>query len=166
MRSELALGADPSIFESSSARIEWLEQVGFNFTPPMAYATEQVALLVESGEMSEDCRILMIGEGKGRLLPCDYLPDSSWFAHRFVAELRNAELDYEKLAEQLRTQNITHLLYNRGYYDWVMTDTETARSRLAFALTHVERFLDAYGRPLFSSGGIQLYELRGDEVTR
>jgi hypothetical protein len=162
LMSELALGGERSVWRDESTRIEWLKQVGWNFTPPMAWVTERINGLLAEGHMPEGSRILMVGEGKGRLLDCDFLPDSSWFAHRFVAELTNAGGDPEVLARNLREQGVTHVLYNREYYEWVMRDTDTARSRLAYATTHLERFLARHAPPLFSLAGMQLFELRSD----
>ena len=152
--------ASPSAWEDPTTRLRWLEQVGYNFTPPIAYATRTVNAMLADGRMPAKSRILMVGEGKGRLLDCESIPDSSWFAHRFVAELRAAGLDHDVLAGRLRDQGITHVLYNEAYYDWVMTDTATARSRLAFALTHIERFLARHGRRIYTGGGMHLYEVR------
>lgn len=159
MHSELALGT-PSAWQDDGVRIRWLEQVGYNFTPPVAYATEQINAMLADGRMPADSRILMVGEGKGRLLHCESIPDSSWFAHRFVAELRLANLDHDALAARLRAQGITHVLYNREYYQWVMRETGTARSRVAFAIAHLERFLLAHGRPIFQGGGMELFDIR------
>jgi hypothetical protein len=159
LKPPLALGGEVSIWKDDRARVEWLKQVGYNFTPPMAYAAEQINGFLADGRMPADSLILMVGEGKGRLLHCDSLPDSSWFAHRFVAELRGAGLDHGELARNLREQGITHVLYNRGYYEWVVSDTTTARSRLAFALSHLERFLDRHGVRLYQGGGIELFAL-------
>jgi hypothetical protein len=164
LKPAIALGGETSIWQDDGARIRWLKQVGYNFTPPIAYAAEQINAFLAHGRMPKDSLILMVGEGKGRMLDCDFLPDSSWFAHRFVAELRRAELDHHVLARNLREQGVTHVLYNHGYYEWVMSDTNTARSRLAFALTHLERFLEAHGTRLYQGGGIQLFELRAAET--
>lgn len=163
LRPDLALTAQPSIWRDDAARIRWLKQVGYNFTPPMAYATEQIDALLASGRMPKSSVVMMVGEGKGRLLDCDFLPDSSWFAHRFVGELRNAGLDHAMLAEGLRAKGVTHVLYNRDYYTWVISETQTARSRLAFALIHLEDFLDRYGTLLFEGAGMQLFALRGGD---
>ena len=160
MHARQLLSAEPSPWNDASVRLDWLEQVGFNFTPPMAYMTNEIARRVADGRMPESCKIWMVGEGKGRLLPCRYAPDSSWFAHRLVGELEAAELDPARLASSLRAQGFTHVLYNRAYYDWVLTDTDTSRSRVAFALTHLERFLDAYATLVVEAGGLRLYELR------
>jgi hypothetical protein len=156
---ELALGV-PSAWQDAGVRIGWLEQVGYNFTPPVAYAAEQINAMLVDGRMPAESRILMVGEGKGRLLDCESIPDSSWFAHRFVAELKRAGLDHTRLATGLREQGVTHVLYNRAYYRWVMTETNTARSRVAFAVSHVDRFLGEHGRRLFQGGGLQLFDIR------
>ena len=160
LQPDTALGPGPSIWWDRERRIDWLKRVGYNFTPPMAWVSERIDALVASGRMSRESRILMVGEGKTRLLDCEALPDSSWFAHRFVAELRNANLDDALLAEHLHEQGVTHVLYNRAYFEWVMSDTDTARSRLAFALSHLEGFLDAYGVRILKGAGMELYELR------
>ncbi len=160
------LAAEPSPWNHAPTRLGWLEQVGFNFTPPMAYMTGEIARRVADGRMPADCNIWMVGEGKGRLLPCRYAPDSSWFGHRFVAELHAADLDPARVAMSLREQGVTHVLYNRAYYDWVMTDTDTSRSRVAFALTHLERFLDAHATLQVEAGGLRLYALRPERKRR
>ena len=156
---ELALST-PSAWQDDGVRIGWLQQVGYNFTPPVAYAAEQINAMLADGRMPAESRIMMVGEGKGRLLDCESIPDSSWFAHRFVAELQRAGLDHSRLALRLRAQGITHVLFNREYYQWVMTETETARSRLAFAIAHLDRFLGKHGRLLFQGGGIRLFDIR------
>ncbi len=111
---------------------------------------------------------MMVGEGKGRLLRCESIPDSSWFAHRFVAELQLAGLDHTVLAARLRAQGIPHVLYNREYYRGVMSETETARSRLAFAIAHLDRFLGEHGRLILQveeperlpGAGMRLFDIR------
>ena len=120
--------------------------------------------MLSDGRMPAESRILMVGEGKGRLFDCESIPDSSWFAHRFVSELRRENLDHARLAARLRDQGITHVLYNRAYYQWVMTETETARSRLAFAMAHLDRFLPEHGQLLFRGGGMKLFDIRADRT--
>lgn len=156
---ELALG-EPSAWHDDEVRIRWLQAVGYNFTPGVAYAAEQINAMLAEGRMPADSRILMVGEGKGRLLHCESIPDSSWFAHRFVAELRHAGLDHDVLARALRDQGVTHVLYNREYYEWVMSETDTARSRLAFAISHLDRFLAEHGQLLFQGAGLKLFDIQ------
>ncbi|MEE2674708.1 MAG: glycosyltransferase family 39 protein [Myxococcota bacterium] len=156
---EVALGA-PSAWQNDRVRIGWLQRVGYNFTPPVAYAAEQINAMLADGRMPAESRIMMVGEGKGRLLDCESIPDSSWFAHRFVAELQRAGLDHTRLATRLRSQGVTHVLFNREYYNWVTTETRTARSRLAFAIAHLDRFLKGYGHLLYEGGGMKLFDIR------
>ncbi len=160
LQPDFALGPGPSIWGAKERRIEWLRRVGYNFTPPMAWMSQRIDALIAAGRMSPQSRILMVGEGKARLLDCEALPDSSWFAHRFVSELRNADLDYDVLAMRLHAQGVTHVLYNRAYYQWVASDTDTAPSRLAFALAHLDRFLESHGTRILSGAGMELFELR------
>lgn len=160
LKPRLVLDGEASPWSDATLRTRWLEQVGFNFTPPMAFVADEMSQRVASGAIPASCRVFMVGEGKGRLLPCDFLPDSSWFGHRFVAELLAAELDPDRVAASLHAQGVTHLLYNRAYYDWVLTDTDTSRERIAFLLAHLERFLDAHAEPVLDVGGIGVYELR------
>ena len=164
---ELALGT-PSAWQDDGVRIGWLQRVGYNFTPPVAYAVEQINAMLADGRMPADSRILMVGEGKGRLLDCESIPDSSWFAHRFVAELQRAGRDHTVLATRLRAQGVTHVLFNRAYYQWVMRETGTARSRLAFAIAHLDRFLNEHGHLILQvdeperlpGGGMKLFDIR------
>ena len=161
-----ALAGEESPWRSTSARREWTSRVGFNFTPPMAIVSQEMVDRMERNEIPRDCVLFMIGEGKGRLQPCAYLPDGSWFGHRFLGMLENAERDPAKLARSLRALGVTHVLYNRAYYDWVAESTDTSRDRIAFLELHVERFLAQQARPLFTRGGIHLYELEPERRVR
>ena len=60
----------------------------------------------------------------------------------------------------MRSQGVTHVLFNREYYNWVTTETRTARSRLAFAIAHLDRFLKGYGHLLYEGGGMKLFDIR------
>jgi hypothetical protein len=146
-------------FAGSLDRIGWLAQVGYNFTPAMPLMIEHVNLQVAAGVMRESDRLLMVGEAKGHLLRCRYVPDSSWQLDRWLVELLNADLDYPRLARHLRDQGITHVLYNRGYFRWVLENTRIPRERLAFGLVHLERFLERHATRLHTRDGISLVQL-------
>jgi len=137
----------PALYLSGEAdRLEWLERVGFNFTPAMASATR--ALNRELQPPPEQ-GIFMIGEGKGRLLENPYLPDSTWYMQRWLAELLNARsgdrIDYREIARSLRSQGVGYLLINRGYFDWVVRNTDANLSQVAFGLVHLQRFASEHG---------------------
>jgi hypothetical protein len=153
------LGTASSPWSSPETRLAWLKQVGFNFTPPMAFVSDEISRRVARGEILQPCRILMVGEGKGRLQPCEFLPDASWFGHRFLAALENAGGDTDQLASALAAQGVTHILYNRAYYDWVATETDTHPTRIALLETQMDRLLERHGRLLFQAGGIRFYAL-------
>jgi hypothetical protein len=153
----------PELYLSGRAdRGQWLEQVGYNFTPAMPAAVNHINRRIAAGSMSRDDVIFMVGEGKGRLLECAYRPDSSWYLQRWLVELLTTDLDYARVQRRLRDQGVTHILYNRGYFDWVVSDTPTSRSRLAFAMVHLERFLSRYGTTVFRGAGMQLVRLRDE----
>ena len=153
----------PELYLSGQAdRGQWLAQVGYNFTPAMPIAVSHINRRIAAGSMSRDDLIFMVGEGKGRLLDCSYRPDSSWYLQRWLVELLTAELDYARVRRRLREQGVTHILYNRGYFDWVVSDTPTSRPRLAFAMVHLERFLSRYGTEMFRGAGVELVRLRDE----
>lgn len=153
----------PELYLSGSAdRGRWLEYVGYNFATAMPAVVRHINRRIADGSMSRNDLILMVGEGKGRLLECSYQPDSSWYLQRWLAQLLAADLDYARVQRQLRKQGVTHILYNRGYFDWVVSDTPTSRARLAFAMVHLERFLRRYGSAVFRGAGMQLVRLQGE----
>ena len=136
-------------------------------TPAMALATRQINGFIRNGRMQHDGLVLMVGEGKGRLLDCRYLPDGSWFLHRFAAELANAGNDVDVLASRLREQGVTHVLYNRGYFeDWVLSNTRTDPARIARAQVQLERLLADRGRTILKAPGMELVELGASRSTR
>jgi hypothetical protein len=154
-------------FAGSLDRIGWLAQVGYNFTPAMPLMIEHVNREITTGSMRETDRLLLVGEAKGQLLHCQYVPDSSWQLDRWLVELLNVDLDYPRLARHLREQGITHILYNRGYFRWVLENTRIPRERLAFGLVHLERFLERHATHLHTRDGIVLVRLERapDETT-
>ena len=145
--------------ETRLDRIEWLKHAGYNFTTAMPFAIERINHDIETGRMREDAVVMMIGEGKGRLLDRPTLPDLSWFLQRWTIELILADGSHEHVAESLRGQGVTHVLYNRGYYDWVLRKTRTPIDEVAFAMFELERFLGDHATLVFRIKGIRVYEL-------
>jgi hypothetical protein len=141
-------------------RVEWLKRVGYNLTPAMGAMIDEVNRRIADGAMSETDRLLMVGEGKGYLLECSHLPDSSWFLERWLVELMNANLDHRVLRARLQSEGVTHILYNHGYFEWVRSETDTPPERLAFGMVELERFLKTYGVTLHEGDAIDLVKLR------
>ncbi|MDP6981108.1 MAG: glycosyltransferase family 39 protein [Myxococcota bacterium] len=140
-------------------RLQWLGRVGYNFTPAMPSVIRRINARIESGEMSPRDRIMLIGEGKGRLLACDSLPDLSWFLQRFAVELLRAELDHERVFESLDQQGITHILYNPGYFRWVGAHTSVSKPQLAFTMLQLDAFLERHGEVVLEAAGMKLVRL-------
>ncbi len=143
-------------------RLRWLERVGYNFTPAMPKAVRRINEAIESGDVPRNSRILLLGEGKGRLLDCESVPDLSWFLQRFAVEIVRAELDSERVLESLDRQGITHVLYNPGYFRWVAGHTSFSKRQIAFTMVQVDRFLARHGTLLFEVAGMKLVRLDDD----
>ncbi|MCP5039529.1 MAG: hypothetical protein GY944_00780, partial [bacterium] len=78
----------PALYAATNGdRLEWLKGVGYNFTRSMPIVVDRINREIEAGTMAPDSVIFMVGEGKGRLLACGYLPDLSWFMQRWSVEL-------------------------------------------------------------------------------
>ncbi len=145
-------------------RLQWLTRVGYNFTPAMPIVIQRVNARIASGEMSPQSRVMLIGEGKGRLLGCESLPDLSWFLQRFAVELLRAELDHDRIFEALDQQGITHVLYNPGYFRWVGTHTSISKRQLAFTMSQLGAFLERRGTVVLEAAGMKLVRLEARTV--
>ena len=157
----------PSIHVQSDAdRISWLTKAGYNFTTSMPLMIERINAEIAAGRMSEDDIILMIGEGKGRLLDCGYLPDLSWFLQRWVVELVLADHDSDELLRALRDRGVSHILYNKSYFVWVIGNTETPVDNIAYAMVQLERFLHEHGERVLEVGGMGLFRLDPSSARR
>lgn len=154
----------PELFvRADGDRLEWLTGVGYNFTRAMPVVVDRINLELREGTLDPDSLILMVGEGKGRLLGCNFLPDLSWFMQRWTVEMVRSDFDNDAILRSLRSQGISHILYNRGYFRWVLAHTETAVEPLALAMVGLESFFDAHGTLVFDLAGIQLVELAKPE---
>jgi hypothetical protein len=139
--------------------LRWLEHVGYNATVSMPVMARRINDEVAAGRMHASDRIMMVGEGKGRRLSSDYLPDLSWFLQRWVVELVLADFHHEEVLASLQRQGITHILYNKQYFAWVLQKTETPIENVTFAMLQLEEFLARYARPTIEIQGMRLFEL-------
>jgi len=155
---------EPGLYAALDAdRLRWLQTVGYNTVPAMPIVTERINREIASGRMSRDDLILMVGEGKSRLLDCRSLPDSGWFRQRWLVELSLADFDHAAVLRSLRDQGVTHILYNRDYYDWVIAYTDTPPSTLAVGSVHLEHFLRRRGERVFRVAGMELVAIERSE---
>ncbi len=150
-------------FAGRSTRLEWLGGAGYNGSTAMPRVIAALRAQQATGAIEPDARILMAGEGKGRLLGVGYLPDASWSFQRWLAELLNADRDLERLAERLRERGITHVLYNKRFFIWVLEETDTSRTRLSFGTIHLKRFIESQGEVVFETDGMQLARIAGGD---
>ncbi|MBW2275268.1 MAG: glycosyltransferase family 39 protein [Deltaproteobacteria bacterium] len=153
---------EPGVYAVHDAdRLPWLQGVGYNFAARgMPIVTERINREIADGRMSSDDLVLMVGEGKGRLLDCGSMPDSSWFRQRWLVELLRADFDHDTVLRSLRAQGVTHILYNRAFYNWVIANTTTPRSTLAVGGAHLERFLRQRGERVFRLAGMELVSIQ------
>ncbi len=150
----------PELYVASDAnRLEWLKGVGYNFTRSMPVVVDRINREISAGTMARDSLILMAGEGKGRLLACDFLPDLSWFMQRWSVELVSANFAADAVSRSLRSQGVSHILYNSGYFRWVLAHTQIPVEPLALAMVQLEAYLDSHGREVFDVAGMRLVEL-------
>jgi hypothetical protein len=150
----------PELYASSGANpLAWLERVGYNYTPAMPIVVARINREIETGAIAPSSLILMAGEGKGRLLQCDFLPDLSWFLQRWTVELARADHAQDRVARSLREQGVTHILYNPAYFRWVLTNTKIPVPPLAVAMEQIETFMRDRGKPVFDLAGMRLVEI-------
>jgi len=150
----------PGIYlENDAKRIPWLKQAGYNQTTSMPIVIERINAEIAAGRMSAEDVILMVGEGKGRLLDCHYLPDLSWFMQRWVVELVLADHRPEEVLRSLRAQGVSHILYNKSYFVWVLSHTATPVDNIAYAMVQLERFLREHSELVIEAGGMGLFRL-------
>ncbi|HUT23071.1 MAG TPA: glycosyltransferase family 39 protein, partial [Sumerlaeia bacterium] len=142
------------------SEIEWLEQVGYNGSPMAPPMIRFINEAVERGEIERNARIFMLGEGKGHLLRCSYLPDSTRECYRWLTELMNADCDHARVLESLRKQGVTHLLVDHGYFLWSLRSVPVNVEQLAFALRHFSRFTAEHAQVVHVGEMTTLFRVR------
>jgi hypothetical protein len=140
----------------SESRLDWLTTVGYNWVTSMPLLIEFINDKVDNGLMKKDDIIFMIGEGKGSLLKCKYLPDSSRWGTPWLGELINANNDYAEIGRKFKKRGITYVVANYGYFDWVLSEVPVDREPVFFCLYHLQRFLQEYGKIIYNEQGIVL----------
>lgn len=158
---------------------EWsqVEQVtvhGYNNARDAGALARWVNRQIEEGKFSADAKIFMVGEGKGRLLNCDYVPDSGRVGHRWLADLARAGGDHEAIRASMKERGIEYIAYGKGYFHWAKGNLTAEAEGLAFNLAvdfemllysenELAEFLRHNGRKIYDDQGIQLYRLNGND---
>ncbi len=143
----------------SECRLNWLTKVGYNWVTSMPLLIKFVNDKIDDGLIEEDSIMFMIGEGKGNLLKCKYLPDSSRWGTPWLEELINANNDYAEIARRFKNRGINYVVANYGYFDWVLRKVPVDREPLVFGLYHLQLFLQKYGEIIYNEDGIVLARL-------
>jgi hypothetical protein len=142
-----------------TTRLEWLEVGGYNVWPTVVPMIEQVNARVAAGALDAEETLFLIGEGRCNLFLTRCLPDSSWSAYRWRAELAAARGDLSAVAASFAARGIHHLVFNRDYLRSLCEAGQVPATRLRPALFYLSRFVARYGRVLFDDGSIVLVEL-------
>lgn len=143
----------------SEERIDWLETVGYNWdrtTPPFIKFVNQQ---INNGLMTKEDIIFMIGEGKGNLLKCSYLPDSSRSARPWLEELIKTDNDYSRIAKSLKERGVSYLAINYFYLYWSYSKTHYDTKPLIFGLYHLQRFLEMHTEIVYNENGMVLAKI-------
>lgn len=139
---------------------EWLENTGYNGIKGMPEMIGYINRQIEKGTISQDNIIFMVGESKGYLIKCRYLPDSSRWAIQWLEELIKFESDYEKIYQSFKQKNINYILFNAGYAQGVAENYAWRREPLIFGIFHLLRFLEDYTDIVFSKNRIYFARLK------
>jgi len=142
------------------SRIEWLTEVGYNLklqdTPLfIKYVNERI----DNGYMSKDDILFMIGECKGHLLKCRYLPDPGRLPVRWLEELMKAENNYKIVLNNLRKKNIDYIVINKAYFQVIYKSYPEKREPIIFGLYHLSQFLKNHAVIVYNKKGIILAKL-------
>jgi hypothetical protein len=116
---------------------------------------------VASGAIATHDKVFMIGEAKGHLLACDYLPSTSSSGKEWLVEYRNADGDLARMARSLWDRGFRYVLLNKLWIDYNLRNGIKIRRRhLATTLYTVEKFQAEHGeRPVFG-GDVVLFRIR------
>ena len=149
-----------SYLSASQNHLDWLLNKGYNNTPAMAHAIKYINFKMLNNEMSKYDKILMIGEGKGNLLNCEYIPDFSWKMLRWTKYLLTYNLNLENIFINLKKEKITHILYNKGYFGWVFKNNKSLIKQILFSMIYLNSFIESYGKVEYDKYGIIIIRLK------
>lgn len=146
-----------SYLTGKKSRIEWLLSVGYNLrltdTPLfIKFINESV----DNGYIDKDDTLFMIGECKGNLLKCNYIPDIiSNRRNRWLEELMKVETNYMRLAKEFKIRGIRFLVLNEAFYQVIVPKSLfLERGPLIYSLYHLYRFLKKYTTIIYDKRGI------------
>lgn len=153
-------GMESSAFFSGKLdRLAWLSHVGYSSSPSTPKALHAINTYIRQGVISPDSTILMVYEGKGRLLDCNHIDDDSWIGAVWLAELIESDLDYDRLADSFRAKGIDYILVNQNFVTWLLLRAKANKGLIAFNSYHLDRFLRQHSHIVYQKHGILLARL-------
>ena len=144
-------------------RIAWLEQAGYHNVNAMVPMIKLIRDRHAKGRMQTSDVILMVGEGKGNLLPVRYLPDYTKTGYRWLAEAARHAGDSEAIARDLSERNIRYILFNYGYVSGNGRVVSRLREESMLTFFLLDDFIRRYARPVYDDRGIMLLELEAPD---
>lgn len=151
------------IFKEKS-RIDWLTEVGYNLrlidTP---HFIKYINDMVDKGIMNRKDKIFMVGECKGNLLKCKYLPDHGGYPYRWLGELIETNIQYQKIKTNFREKNISYIALNKAFFKTMLNVYPQKRKLINFALYHLSKFLRQYTEIIYDEKGIILAKLKNNK---
>ena len=157
--SNFVRGINPHLYLTGQfSRTEWLIFPGYNHVAIFIPMIEEIKKGIKNKKYPADMKLFMIGENKGRLLPCEYLPDPSWGMEQWYALLLNADFDFPKAYSLLKKQKVTHIVFNMSFC-YSMSCLESNRVRNLYGIFLFQQFIQKYGIGMFESQGVFLYEI-------
>ncbi len=146
---------EPVAYWSGAAdRIQWLSKAGYNdqrVTPRIIRSFNEK---IDAGQIPRDATVFMVGEEKGNLLKCRFLPDGSRYAQRWMAEFLRAGGESERLMRNLEQQGIEYFFWNYEYLNWCLARQNMSHDQAAVSLYHFDQFRSQHIDIIYELGGV------------
>jgi len=140
--------------------LEWLSHVGYNTVKTAPPFIRKVNALVDNDVIRPEDTLFLIGEGKGYLLECPYVPDSSRAGIPWLVELMRSDFDYARTAASLKARNIRWIAVNTAFFEGVTKSYPVSRKPLVFSLYHFLQFIDGHAQVHGFESGFIFAEIR------
>ncbi len=138
----------------------WEENAGYS----NAYAAVKLMYFIQqnmrAGNLDSEASVMMIWEGKGYLLDCEYFPDTGFAATPWMGLLLRHDFDYDAVYQEMLDRNVRYLVINDSYRNWVLQYTMIEPDVVALPLFHLVGFIRRYAAyKIYYEDGIMLLEI-------
>lgn len=147
---------------------EFVARAGYNTIRIFSRFMHDLNEEIRAGRVQRDAKLIMIGEGCGDLLLCDYKGDMSWNGRPWQVQLAKAHGDIDRVAENLKAEGYDHVLVNFSFlrYCHHQRFNDEQRQRLRWSLYHLNRFLTIHTDTVLDKYGIVLAKIKDDGPIR